>query len=84
MTRAKVPVGEKALLMRINRKLKQDGEQVRKARSEKASYEVGDFFRVDYSDSRHGGHLVEKNVDLEKLGTELGVLHPWESLREED
>ena len=73
-----VPVTERALLQRINRRLAKDGEQVRKARTERARLELGDYYRIDVS----GNVIVGKDEHLEKLGAELGLLQKYEHVVE--
>lgn len=74
-TRTKVPVTERALLQRLNRKLAADGQAVRSARGEAAKH-MGRFFTLDWRQTAVTG----TNVDIEELGRELEVLQPWERL----
>jgi hypothetical protein len=80
----KVPVSERALLQRINRKLAPD-EQVRKARPFRDgarlvySSATGKYFRVDLA----SGTGIHPHEDIEALGRKLGVLRAWEELEEE-
>jgi hypothetical protein len=74
-----VPVSERALIQRINRRLKQDGEQLRSARSEQAASSVGRYYIVDTTRN----FIAYQRVELEELGRKLGVLQPWEALQEE-
>jgi len=77
MRKQKVPITMRALIQRINRKLAQDDEVLHAARSERARQDVGDYFVVDI---RHGG-INHKNVDVDALGRDLGVLRPWEEVK---
>jgi hypothetical protein len=72
---AKVLVSERALIQRINRKLKHDGEQLRRARGAQTEYSVGAYFIVDVMRN----FITAQHVDLEKLGRELEVLQGWEA-----
>jgi hypothetical protein len=74
--REKVTISERALLARINRKLKPDMEQLRKAHGVRARLDVGDFYVVNH---RING-VTMKDVDVEKLARELGVLKEWEKV----
>jgi len=71
-----VPVSERALVQRIGRALAKEGEQLQKARGKKASLELGDYYTVSISRN----FVVQKDVDIEKLGRELQVLRPYENL----
>jgi hypothetical protein len=72
-----VPVTLRALIQRINRKLADSGQCLKAARGEKARQEVGDYYTVDV----RLNFLVEKDVDPETLGRDLGVLKVWECVR---
>jgi len=75
----RLKVNERSLIQRINRKLKEDGEQLRTARSEKVEQQVGHHFVIDIQRN----FISKPHVDLEKLGRELDVLQGWEELEEE-
>ena len=78
-SRLKVSVGRKALLARINRKLKPDLRTVRTLRGNRSRREVGDYYEVDLNRNA----IVAMHVDLEDYARELGVLTEWERLEEE-
>jgi hypothetical protein len=69
-----VPVTLKALMARINRKLKADNEVLKAARSPKVAARIGAFFVV------RANTIVTQQVDPEAFGRELGVLNDWEHL----
>jgi hypothetical protein len=71
----KIPVTERALLQRINRKLKPDYERIVKARG-RAISQCGEYYKLDF----YSNMLREYNVSLEDTGRELKVLAPWEKL----
>lgn len=73
----RVQVSERALIQRINRRLKRSGEQLRAARSEAAERDLGRHFVVDVNRNA----ITIQNVDLEKFGRKLGVLQPWEVMQ---
>ena len=75
--RPKLPVSERALLQRINRRLRAADERVLKAR--RRDPEIGDYYRIDF----RRNFFVEGNVDLESTGREVGALRPWEALEKE-
>ncbi len=82
----KVPVSERALIQRINRKLQADDEMIRASRwirSDGRLYEdsnTGRFFIVNFRTNFMGA----SHVDIEVLGHELGALKAWEELASED
>lgn len=78
MKRQTVPISERALIQRINRALKKDGEILKKARSTTTSSAVGDFFIVDTNLTG----IVHRDIDLEDLGRKLKVLQVFEHLEE--
>ena len=75
-TDMKLRLDARAVLQRVNRKLKNANEIVKKARG-RLEQEVGEYYRLDL----HRNAIIEKDVDLEKLGRELGVLKPYEVIR---
>jgi hypothetical protein len=70
----KVPVTERALYQRINRKLKHENQSLRTARSEDTN--LGRYFIVD----TYRNQLVDSHVNIEKLGRKLEALAAWEEL----
>ena len=75
----KVPVSVRALMARINRKLHATDRALKKARGVgRARLDVGEFYVV----SGRRNLAVSTHVDPEDLGRELGVLRPWEGVRE--
>lgn len=73
----KVTISERALLARINRKLKQDNEQVRKCKVDSRSYwDLGSYYVIDLSKNA----VTATHVDLSKWGRELKVLADFEVL----
>ena len=80
----KVPITERALIQRLNRKLKDDDLIVKKCRPGSTAYnELGDYFVVDLNRN----FIVEKNldpVDLQSMGRAKKVLADWEVLKVEN
>jgi hypothetical protein len=76
MVKHRLPLSERALNQRINRKLKQDGKQLRTARSPSVELSRGRYFIVDVNHNSVTAH----HIHLEELGHELGVLKPWEKV----
>lgn len=78
MARAtKVPVSERAVLARINRKLAKSGEQIRKCRADSGPHAtLGDYYCVNTK----GNFVVYGDAELDRIGRLLGVLRPFEEL----
>lgn len=75
----KVPVSDRALLARINRKLAAGDEVLKRCREDSRSYyQLGDYYLVDLNSNG----IVRMNCDLEVEGRKLGVLNKWEVLAE--
>jgi hypothetical protein len=77
----KVPVSERALVARINRKLREHGEMgelLRKNASQRWWSDLGDYYVVDI----RGNYIVNRHVDLESFAKECGCLKPWEALQQ--
>ena len=73
----KRPVSERALLLRVNRKLKERGETVKKSRPDSQwASELGTFYLLDVS----ANAIIGKHMDLEVLAREMGALQPFEAL----
>lgn len=73
----KVAISERALLARINRKLKQDNEQLRKCKVDSRGYgELGDYYAIDLNRNT----VTATHVDLSKWGKEMKVLADFEVL----
>ena len=70
------PVSSRALIQRINRKLRSDDELLKKARPRSGWNELGDYYVVNF----RMNWIAAKDVDIEELGRELGVLQPQERL----
>lgn len=72
----KVKVSERALAARINRKLKPDMEALRKCRSEKWVKDLGYYYTIDLGKNC----ILDRHIQLENFGRELGALKPFEEL----
>lgn len=73
----KIPVSTRALIQRINRKLKPDSRRLCSARG-RAKQSVGDFYLLDYSRN----FIADQHVNVAALAKELGCLEGWERLEE--
>jgi len=78
----KVPVTMRAIVQRINRKLAPDGyRRLKQSRGRPWKYldrDVGKWFLVD----GRRNSVERTHVDPEELAKELGVLKPWERVRD--
>lgn len=73
---SKIPVSERALIQRINRKL--PDEVLKKCpETSQAFNELGSFYTVNVRFNA----ISDKDVDIEELGRSLGALKPFEELR---
>jgi hypothetical protein len=82
LAKQKVAVTERALFQRVNRKLKQNDQKLLTARG----FWDGPHFHESPDLGRHyiidtyRNVIVDRHVDLEKYGRELGALAKWEVL----
>jgi hypothetical protein len=72
--RMKAKVTERALLQRINRKLKADGEKIVKARNPDRQPELGAYYVIHVERNM----ITSRDVDPAELAEELGCLRGWE------
>ena len=73
----RVPVSERALVQRINRKLTKDDEQLHATRpGTRAEFDLGRYYVRDF----RCPNIVRMHVDIEDLARELEVLQPWEEM----
>jgi len=71
-------VTEKALLARLNRKLKKEGRAIRKCSQNYRDYKLlGDYFEMDFLKNAHLG----THINLEDFGRKEGVLEKYEQLK---
>jgi hypothetical protein len=79
MTKQKVPVSMRAIIQRINRKLAVDDEVLKTTRGERAKFDLGSHFILDW----RRNFIVAKYVDPEAYAREIGVLAEWEEVARE-
>src|ERR1017187_9817859 len=75
-TTQKVRITERALFQRVNRKLHQQGENLRTARTQQVEASMGRHYIVDAKRKA----VTADHVDLENLGRKLGLIQPWEEV----
>ncbi len=76
MASKRVGATVKALLQRVNRRLRENDQRVCRARSERVRLGPGAFYAIDEKRSL----ILGKDVNLEQLARELGALKPHEVL----
>jgi hypothetical protein len=75
----RINVSMRALIQRINRKIRADDLQLKTARNHQMELDVGGRFYV--VNTRINGVMQwSKGLDLEEYARELGVLRPYETL----
>ena len=72
----KVPVTTRAVVQRINRKLKDKGQQLRATRGASARSHLGDYYVIDHERN----FVIDQHAILKTWARDLGVLQPWEEL----
>jgi hypothetical protein len=73
-----VPLTERAVFQRVNRRLEKEGAKLMKARGE--SYgTVGKFYVVD----RRKNMVTETHVNLGRYARKIGAIEKWEELLDE-
>jgi hypothetical protein len=86
MAKQTVPVSVRALIQRINRKLRADADgapadEVHATRGQgRARLDLGDYYMLN----TRRNFISEHHIDLEDFGRELKVLAAWERLDEGD
>jgi phosphopantetheinyl transferase len=75
----RVPVSLRALIQRINRKLRPQHQALHTHRGRQGRGYLGDYYVIDFNTN----YIVAGHVNVEALGRELEVLQEWEYLIEE-
>lgn len=76
VSKTKVPIKERALLARLNRKLAHDGFVVKKSRGARSIQELGYYYML----STHSPSIVDTHISLAVKAEEEGVLQDYEEL----
>jgi hypothetical protein len=83
--RAKAPVTERALIARINRKLKTAGRVLRVKRGNWRNDISGPYYLVDVKNNTVvAGASAANRIDLEKFARKLGTLEEYEEIVESE
>jgi hypothetical protein len=80
MVKRTIPITRRALVARLNRKLKADDQMIKFPRSERVKLDLGDAYVWDWRRNL----ALETFVDVEDMARELGVLHEWERLVDDE
>jgi hypothetical protein len=73
-----VKITQHELLRRINQKIAKNIEGVTESRDGESHNETDEYFTIEFDQNK----ITTTNVDLEKLGKELGVLKDFEKLED--
>ena len=71
-----VKITQRELVRRINQKLAKNIEEVMESRYGESNNETDEYYTIEFDQNT----ITTTNVDLEKLGKELGVLKDFEKL----
>ena len=74
MDEIKRTITTKALIQRINRKLKKEYQALRKSRGYREQQNLGEYYILD----QYRNTIINSHVDIESLGREIKVLGDWE------
>jgi hypothetical protein len=72
----KIPISMRALIARINRKLRPDDKVLRAARGARAKLEFGSYYVVNFNRNL----VIAHHVDPEELGRKLDAMSKWEQV----
>jgi hypothetical protein len=73
----KIPLTKRALIQRINRKLRRQDERLCSCRrASRAWRELGDYYIVD----THRNMIRDTGIDVEKYAKQIGALQPFEQV----
>jgi hypothetical protein len=75
----KVQMSLRAVLGRINRRLRQAGEHLYTNRADREQSTLGHYYIVNLRENR----IARTHVDVEALAREMGLLKPWEEIMQE-
>jgi hypothetical protein len=78
-THTRIPITRDALRQRVARRLREQGQRLRRARGRVGPDTLGQYYITDWQAQT----ITADHVDLVALAQELGVLHPLEEVREE-
>jgi hypothetical protein len=73
---SKTPVSRRALIQRLQRKLRHEGEMLVATRSGRWRNELGDYHVVNVRRNA----VVAQHVDPEALARKIGALKEWEKM----
>jgi hypothetical protein len=73
-----VKITQRELVRRINQKLDKNIEEVMESRDGESNNETDEYYTIEFDQNK----ITTTNVDIEKLGKELGVLKDFEKLED--
>lgn len=76
----KITVSERALVQRVNRKIKDDRLVLKRSRGARMIDDVGRFYLLNF----YRNILIGKDLDLEAYARQVGALQLYEELEEHD
>jgi hypothetical protein len=74
LTGRKVPVTERAIVQRLNRRLAHDYESIKTPRGERNLQSLGRFYLLN----TYQNWIMKTHIDPESFARDLGVMAPWE------
>jgi hypothetical protein len=75
-----VPITARALVQRLNRKLAEQDQVLKKSRGARTQLDLGDYYVIDF----RRNFVVDDHCDLAELGREFEVLRDYEEVVEEE
>jgi len=73
-----VKITQRELVRRINQKIAKNIEGVKKSKDGEAHNETDEYYTIEFDQN----NIITTDVDIEKLGKELGVLKDFEKLED--
>jgi len=78
MTERKVPISERALFQRIQRRLKKEGQKIFRSRAGMQKMNLGTYYTVEIWTNT----VKRYQIDLEDFGRECSVVADYEYLKQ--
>ena len=73
-----VKITQRELVRRINQKIAKNIEGVKKSKDGETHNETDEYYTIEFDQN----NIITTDVDIEKLGKELGVLKDFEKLED--
>ncbi len=78
MSEDRIAIDKRALIDRVNRRLKKNNQRLYRAKGANMLKDLGACYIVDLSKE----HVAQRHVKLEKFAREIGALKPYEYIME--